>query len=139
MTGAASAGASTAESAPPSWPPTRVAAGLIFVSGQLAVDDEGQLVGPGDWAAQAAHSLWRIERELARFGASMADVVRLTTFVVDAGGFAEYARVRRERYPDLAAAGTTVVVSALLVPGALMEIEATARQPGAGATEEHDD
>lgn len=118
--------------APRSWPPTRTAGGLIFVSGQLAMDDEGRLVGEGNWAVQAECALARIEAELADFGATMDDVVRLTSYLVDAAGFGEYARVRAERYPGLRAAGTSVIVAGLLVEGALLEIEATARQPGAG-------
>ena len=117
---------------PRSWPPTRTAGGLIFVSGQLAMDDEGHLVGAGNWAVQAERSLARIEQELAAFGATMDDVVRLTSYLVDAAGFPEYARVRAERYPGLQAAGTSVIVAGLLVEGALLEIEATARHPGAG-------
>jgi 2-iminobutanoate/2-iminopropanoate deaminase len=118
---------------PRSWPPTRTAGGLIFVSGQLAMDDQGRLVGPGDWALQAERCLARIEQELADHGATMDDVVRLTSYLVDAAGFADYARVRAERYPGLRAAGTSVIVAGLLVEGALLEIEATARQPEAGA------
>lgn len=121
------------EAAARRWPPTREAQGLIFVSGQLAIDDDGQLVGPGDWTAQAEHALWRIEHELEAFGATMDDVVRLTSYLVDAAGFPAYAAVRKARYPGLAAAGTSVIVAGLLVEGALLEIEATARQPGAGA------
>jgi len=121
-----------AGSPPRSWPPTRTVGDLIFVSGQLAMDDEGHLVGAGNWAVQAERSLARIEQELAAFGATMDDVVRLTSYLVDAAGFPEYARVRAERYPGLQAAGTSVIVAGLLVEGALLEIEATARHPGAG-------
>ena len=120
---------------PRSWPPTRTAGGLIFVSGQLAMDDEGRLVGPGDWALQAERCLARVEQELADHGAAMDDVVRLTSYLVDAAGFAEYARVRGERYPGLRAAGTSVIVAGLLVEGALLEIEATAQQPDAGVVD----
>jgi len=111
---------------PPSWPPTRSVGDLIFISGQIAIDDEGALVGGSDWGAQALHCLRRIERELAAEGATMKDVVRLTSFLVDAEVFPAYAQARREHYPELHAAGTSVIVAGLLVEGAVLEVEATA-------------
>jgi 2-iminobutanoate/2-iminopropanoate deaminase len=111
---------------PPSWPPTRSVGDLIFISGQIAIDDDGALVGGSDWGAQALHCLRRIERELDAQGATMRDVVRLTCFLVDAAVFPFYAEARREHYPDLHAAGTSVIVSGLLVEGAMLEVEATA-------------
>lgn len=120
---------------PRSWPPTRTAGRLILVSGQIALDDEGQLVGPGDWEAQAADCLRRIELELEGQGATMDDVVRLTSYLVDGAGFPAYARVRSQLYPGLRAAGTAVIVAGLLVEGALLEIEATAWHPGVGSAE----
>ena len=112
------------------WPPTTSAGGLLFVSGQLALDDDGNLVGPGQWDVQARQCLRRIERELAAEGSSMGDVVRLNCFLVDAAGYAAYAQARLDLYPSLHAAGTSVVVAGLLVEGALLEVEATAMRPG---------
>ncbi len=120
-----------ASTAPRAMPPTRRAGGLLLVSGQLAIDDEGQLVGPGDWTAQAEHCLRRIEHELAGHGATMDDVVRLNSFLVDAAGYPAYAEARSRLYPTMAAAATGLIVVGLLVPGALLELEATALVPGA--------
>ncbi len=118
-----------AEPPPPravGWPPTRRAGDLLLVSGQLALDDDGQLVGGDDWGAQATQCLRRIEHELAGHGATMDDVVRLNSFLVDAAGYPAYAEARRRLYPGMAPAGTAVIVVGLLVPGALLEVEATA-------------
>jgi enamine deaminase RidA (YjgF/YER057c/UK114 family) len=118
------------EGAPRAWPPTTASGDLLFVSGQLALDDQGTLVGPAQWDVQARQCLQRIERELQQHGAGMEDVVRLTCYLVDAAGYAAYAQARLELYPDLKAAGTSVVVAGLLVEGALLEVEATAVRPG---------
>ena len=123
MTGHSTGGASRA------WPPTTASGDLLFVSGQLALDDHGTLVGPARWDVQARQCLQRIERELHHHGAGMEDVVRLTCYLVDAAGYPAYARARLELYPDLQAAGTSVVVAGLLVDGALLEVEATAVRP----------
>jgi 2-iminobutanoate/2-iminopropanoate deaminase len=112
------------------WPPTRSSGDLLFVSGQISLDDDGNLVGRADWDAQAKQCLWRIERELRAHGASMEDVVRLNSFLVEAAGYPAYAQARTELYPGLHAAGTSVVVAGLLVEGALLEVEATAVRPG---------
>jgi enamine deaminase RidA (YjgF/YER057c/UK114 family) len=101
----------------------------VFVSGQLAIDDDGQLVGAGRWDLQAEQVLRRIERELGEHGVQMEDVVRLTSYLVDASGFPAYAKVRSEHYPGMHPAGTSVVVAGLLVEGALLEVEATAIRP----------
>ncbi|HEX4245384.1 MAG TPA: RidA family protein [Acidimicrobiales bacterium] len=121
-------------SAPRAWPPTRSSADLLFVSGQLALDDEGNLVGRSQWDVQARQCLRRIDQELQHYGAGMGDVVRLTSYLVDAAGYAAYAQARQELYPDLHASGTSVVVAGLLVEGALLEVEATAVRPGRRAT-----
>jgi 2-iminobutanoate/2-iminopropanoate deaminase len=112
------------------WPPTTTSGDLLFVSGQLALDDDGNLVGPGQWELQARQCLQRIERELQKHGAGMEDLVRLTCYLVEAAGYSAYAQARSELYPDLRVAGTSVVVAGLLVEGALLEVEATAVRPG---------
>ena len=116
--------------APRAWPPTTTSGDLLFVSGQLALDDDGTLVGPAQWDVQARQCLQRIERELHQHGAGMENVVRLTCYLVDATGYPAYAQARLDVYPDLQAAGTSVVVAGLLVEGALLEVEATAVRPG---------
>ncbi len=57
------------------WPPTRSSG--IFVSGQISLDDDGNLVGRADWDAAGQAVPARIERELRAHGARMEDVVRL--------------------------------------------------------------
>ena len=59
---------------------------LVAVSGQVAQDEHGQLVGPGDPGAQAQQVFENLRRCLAQAGAGFGDVVKLTFFVLDVAG-----------------------------------------------------
>jgi enamine deaminase RidA (YjgF/YER057c/UK114 family) len=56
---------------------------LAFVAGQVALDADGELVGPGDLAAQAAQALRNLETVLQELGADWGDVARLNWYLVD--------------------------------------------------------
>jgi enamine deaminase RidA (YjgF/YER057c/UK114 family) len=99
---------------------------LVTVSGQLAFDDNGVLVGEGDIARQAEQCFRNIGSVLAAVGGALEDVVKLTSFLVDPADAAGYLETRAVVFPHNPPASTTVVVAALLVPGALIEIEALA-------------
>jgi len=109
-----------------------VAAGggrLIYISGQIAFDQNGQLVGPGDLKAQAVQVYENLKTALAAAGATFADVVKLNTYVVDYQP--EYRPILgevRSRYVEAGPppASTLVGVSALALDGLLIEIEAVA-------------
>src|ERR1044072_5917137 len=59
---------------------------LVYVSGQLAFDEQHELVGKGDVGAQTEQVLKNIERALTELGGTMADVVQVTAFVKDTSG-----------------------------------------------------
>jgi enamine deaminase RidA (YjgF/YER057c/UK114 family) len=100
---------------------------LVVVSGQVAQDERGELVGAGDPAAQARQVFENLDRCLAAAGAGFGDVVKLTFFVLD---IADLPAVRqaRDAVIDTARppASTAVQVSALFAPGYLLEVEALA-------------
>lgn len=96
----------------------------IFLSGQIALSDEGAPVG-GDMATQAATVFRRLEAALARAGAALGDVVKLTVFVTDLGDLAEFDRVRSEFFAPELPASTAVEVGGLY-GDALVEVEAVA-------------
>ncbi|MBC9713328.1 RidA family protein [Streptomyces sp. TRM66268-LWL] len=100
---------------------------FIAVSGQLALDERGELVGPGDPEAQGRQVFENLRRCLAAAGASFDDVVKLTYFVTDTAHMPAV-RAARDAYlhPDRLPASTAVQVSALVAPEFLMEIEALA-------------
>ena len=98
----------------------------IYVSGQVAQAPDGSLVGKDDMEAQARQVFANIEGVLAMGGATLADIVRITTYVTDMEGYGGYAKVRKELFPDADIASATVASPELVRPGFLIEIEATA-------------
>ncbi len=103
---------------------------FIAVSGQIALDADGALVGPGDPAAQARQVFANLGRCLAAAGASFQDVVKLTYYVTDVG-FLPAIREARDEMVDTARppASSAVQVAALFRPDLLLEIEAYAIVP----------
>lgn len=102
---------------------------LLQLAGQVAVDDAGEVVAPGDAGAQAARIFEIVGALLKAHGASLADVLFIRTFMTDLGDLPAYGAVRRRlfsapgRNPP---ASTTVEVSGLFLPGAVLEVEVTA-------------
>ncbi|MGW4384594.1 RidA family protein [Kitasatospora sp. NPDC004531] len=124
-------------SAPPGVAPaahyTHVVTGtgrLVQVSGQVALDEHGEVVGVGDPVAQARQVFANLVRCLAAAGAGFADVVKLTIFVTDIG-YLPAVREAREAHLDPARlpASSAVQVVALVRPELLIEIEALALVP----------
>ncbi|SDJ54492.1 RidA family protein [Streptomyces indicus] len=100
---------------------------FVAVSGQVALDEDGALVGPGDPAAQARQVFENLKRCLAAAGAGFDDVVKLTYFVTDTA-YMPAIRDARAAYidPERLPASTAVQVAGLVAPDFLMEIEALA-------------
>jgi 2-iminobutanoate/2-iminopropanoate deaminase len=104
--------------------------GLLFVSGIVPIDGNGQLVGEGDVVEQTRQIFRNMELALSAGGCEFGDVVKVTTFLLDINDRARINPVRQEVFGDARPASTLVEVSALAVPGALLEIEAVAAIPG---------
>jgi 2-iminobutanoate/2-iminopropanoate deaminase len=105
---------------------------LLFLSGQVAVDDRGEVTSPGDAAAQADRIFTIIGGILAGHGASLADILHIRTFMTSLDDLPAYASVRRRLFTaSPPPASTTVEVSRLFLPGAVLEIETTAVSPPA--------
>ncbi len=103
---------------------------LLFVSGQIAQDAAGNAVGVGDCEAQTRQVMARIRTIVAAAGATMSDVVKITTFLVNLDDYPAFSRVRSETFPDSPPASSTVVVAALVRPEFLVEVEAIVHIPG---------
>ncbi len=97
----------------------------IEVSGTVAADASGVLA-PGDAYGQTVIILDRIEQALVEAGSGMQDVVRTRIFVTDISGWEAVGRAHAEKFGDIRPAATMVEVRALIRPGLLVEIEATA-------------
>lgn len=102
---------------------------LLILSGQVAVDDDGTVVAPGDAAAQAGRIFELIGGLLTAHGAEFADVLHVRTFMTSLDDLPAYGRVRDGYFAGPQPASTTVQVSLLFLPGAVLEVEVTAAVP----------
>ncbi|MGI5135869.1 RidA family protein [Streptomyces sp. CA-106110] len=100
---------------------------FVAISGQIPLDEHGELVGEGDPAAQARQVFENLRRCLAAAGATFDDVVKLTFFVTDMAHMPAIRAARAAYIPDdRLPAASAVQVAALVRPEFLMEIEAYA-------------
>ncbi len=102
---------------------------MVHCAGQVAWDDDGNLVGPGDLSAQAAQVFRNLTKILATAGATPADVVRMRTYVVDNSPdkLMPIGRAIASFYGDATpAANTWIGVQSLALPEFLLEVEVTA-------------
>ena len=99
---------------------------MIFVAGQLASNDKGEMVGKDDMRAQLRQVCENIKSALAVEGATFEDVVQTSTFVTDWAKFREAFDVRAEYLGKFLPTSTTVQVTALAHPDFMVEISAIA-------------
>ena len=104
------------------------AGSLLFVSGCIGVDGDGNLV-PGGVVEQTRRVVESLGLVLAAAGAGFGDGVKVTVFLTDVDDRVAVNTVRREAFGSTRPASTLVEVSRLAVPGALVEIEAVALIP----------
>lgn len=116
--------------ASPAFSPGIQVGGFLFVSGQVAQDNNGNVVGAGDCEAQTRHVMSRIRTIVEAAGAAMPDVVKITTFLTELNNYPAFSKVRSETFPDSPPASSTVIVAGLVRPEFLVEVEAVARIPG---------
>ena len=122
----------------PDWPWTRsfrisqgVRTGeMVYTSGQVAYDPDGNIVGGSDMRAQAGQTFENIRQVLEAAGATMDDVIKITAFVTDMSQYSGYAAARTEAFPNTIPASTTVSCPTLVNPDLLVEVEAVARVAG---------
>ena len=106
---------------------------IVFISGQVALDKDGNMVGMGDLGRQAEQVFENLKTCLESAGATFADVTKMTTFIVSfrpSSDRAVLAEVRQKYLlPGTLPASTLVGVQSLATPDILIEIEATAVLP----------
>jgi len=112
----------------PFYPAVR-AGDFIFVSGQVAKDPDGNMIC-GTIEKETQVTIEAIRRILAEEGATLADVVRVTTYLADARDFARYNRVFGEQFKDATLARTTVEARAVI--STRIEMDAIAYKPRGG-------
>lgn len=99
----------------------------VFVSGQVALDRDGNVVGGDDMKAQTRQTFENIRTVLAEAGATMDDVVKILAFITDMSKYPDYAAARAEAFPGNLPASSSVATPGLVDPNLLVEVEAVAR------------
>ena len=104
---------------------------LVFIAGQVAVNEVGELVGKGDFGAQMRQVFDNLGRALLSEGLGYADVTKFTTFLVHSQDIEGFMTVRKELFPKLYPSGqyppnTLLVVDRLVGEHFLIEVEAIA-------------
>ena len=113
----------------PALSPGVVVGDLLFVSGHVAIDKSGNVVGVGDAEAQTRQVMANVRDVVTAAGGRMEDVAKITCFLTDIGDYAAYSKVRAETWPKDPPASSTVVVAGLVRPEFLVEVEAIVRLP----------
>jgi len=99
----------------------------VFISGQVALDGQGKVVGEGDAAAQTEQVFRNLHTVVEACGGTLDDIVKINVYVTDAAYRPAIAAARQRHWKEgQYPASTYVVVSALAVPQLLVEIEAVA-------------
>lgn len=99
---------------------------LVFVSGQVARNQDGNIVGIGDMRAQLRQTLENLKIALEAAGASLKDLLRTNTYVTDIDEYFKHVDVRMEFYRHAMPTSTTVEIRRLAQPELLVEIDAIA-------------
>ena len=98
----------------------------VYIAGQVDYDSAGNCAHPGDFAAQTRGVLAALKAQVEAGGGTLANIVKMNTYVTDMRNRAEYGPIRNEFFGGKAPASTMVAVSALATPDFLIEIEAIA-------------
>jgi 2-iminobutanoate/2-iminopropanoate deaminase len=102
---------------------------IVHLKGQVALDREGHVVGPGDMRAQTRKTLENIVAVLAKVGGTMEDIVSLTHYVTDIEAFMRTGDIRRQFFAEPYPVTTTVQVVRLYRTDLVVEITAVAEIP----------
>ncbi len=102
---------------------------LVWVAGTTAINDLGELVGPGDPYAQTIQVLTNIQQALFRAGATLEDVVRTRIFVTNINNWEIIGRAHGQFFSTIRPVATMVEVARLIDPQMLVEIEVDAILP----------
>ncbi len=99
---------------------------IVEITGTIALDDDGKIVGIGSPADQTRRIIQIADRVLRELDGSLNDVIRTRIFVTDISKWEEIGRVHGEFFKMVKPATTMVEVSRLIIPEALVEIEFSA-------------
>ena len=103
---------------------------LVFVSGQAALDLQGNIVGVGDFEAQAVQAFENLRAVLKAAGSGMNKLIKVTIYVTDMTNFETLVALRQQYFSRPWPADTLVEVSALALPELMVEVEGIALADG---------
>lgn len=101
----------------------------VFIAGQTAADENGNVVGKGDPAAQVDQVMKNLETAMTSVGGILTDIIKTTVYVVGAENLDAIRAARAGRFGDKPPTSTLLVVSRLANPDYMLEIEAVAYVP----------
>ena len=100
--------------------------GMLFLSGHAAISEAGELVGVGDFDAQAKATFESLQRTLKAGGSDLSRVIKVTIYLTDMGYFERIVDLRGQWFSEPYPADTIVEVKSLALPELMIEIEAIA-------------
>lgn len=103
---------------------------LLFISGQASIDEEGRVVGAGDFDAQAEQVFRNLDKVLRAAGSNLDRIVKVTIFLTDMSHFPKIVELRERHFSRPYPADTIVEVRSLALPELMIEIEAVALAEG---------
>jgi len=106
--------------------PGFVANGMAYLSGHAAISESGELVGVGDFDAQADATFQSLQRTLQAAGSDLSKVIKVTIFLTDMSNFAKIVDLRGKWFTEPYPADTIIEVKSLALPELMIEIEAIA-------------
>ena len=99
---------------------------LLYISGQVAWDTSGNVVGKGDARAQARQTFQNLRQVLQAAGCELKDLMKITTYITKIEDFPAVAEARSEVFQGELPASTLIVVNSLFHPDFLIEVEGVA-------------
>jgi reactive intermediate/imine deaminase len=99
---------------------------MLYISGQVAQDKAGKLVGKGDIEAQAKQVYTNLRNILTESGGNLTNIVKMTTYITHYASLEGYRKVRGQFFTEPFPPSTLVVVESLASPDFMIEIEAIA-------------
>jgi 2-iminobutanoate/2-iminopropanoate deaminase len=115
-----------------SWSQAVAYGDLVAVSGQIALDSQGRVVGPGSLVEQAKYVFSRIDEALAAAGSGRESLIKITMYVTTMEGLAELRAARDGWLGAARPASTLVQVAGLVHDGLLIEVDALAARTAPG-------
>ncbi|MGA3173989.1 MAG: RidA family protein [Syntrophorhabdales bacterium] len=98
----------------------------LYIAGQVAIDVQGNLVGKGDFEAQARQVYTNLKNILQEAGGDLRNIVKTTTFLTHYGYVEGRRKVQAEFFGDIAPPSTLLIVESLASPDYMIEVEAIA-------------